>query len=223
MRFWTLEERRVQAVFVPRGLDGAGAPLDMRVVDEVLEEIHPPATNVDEVHDALLLAGFLFDTEAHRIGGALMPALLDELSERGRVRRVAMGSKAALVIVERAEQIPTRATDADVLAELLRARLEVYGPRPPAALAEELGVPLDVVEPALARLERTGEVLRGHFDGSRSEDVVWSKRLVTRVRRRMLEALRAQIAPVHARDLVRFLFAWHRLDVPDEERPAKHS
>lgn len=209
-----LEERRVQAVFVPRGLDGQGAPLDPKVVAEVLAELHPPQDDRDEAHDVLLQVGFLFESELLGVGGPRMPALVDELTSAGRVRRVPLGAerrRVGHVAIERAARLETLSDDRAPLAPVLLGRLEVHGPRPEAELLRELGVPAAHLHETLAELERTGEVLRGRFDPAVAGEVVWSKRLVTRVRRRMLDRLRAQIEPVHAQDLMRFLLSWQRL------------
>ena len=208
-----LEERRVQAVFVPRGLDGHGAPLDPAVVAEVLAELHVPLDDRDEAHDLLLQAGFLLDDELLAVGGARMPALLDELASTGRVRRVPVGVRrdGAYAAIERVERVERMRDDRAALAPVLLGRLEVRGPRAEADLLRELGVPAALLHETLGELERTGEVLRGRLDPRVAGEVVWSKRLATRVRRRMLDRLRAQIEPVHAQDLMRFLLSWQRL------------
>ncbi|MBL0196546.1 MAG: DEAD/DEAH box helicase [Myxococcales bacterium] len=209
-----LEERRVQAVFVPRGLDGQGAPLDPAIVAEVLAELHTPLADRDEAHDLLLQTGFLFDDELVAVGGACMAALLGELALAGRVRRVPIGAglrRGAHVAIERLARVATLGADHGSLAPVLLGRLEVRGPRPEADLLCELGVSSERLRETLGELERTGEVLRGRLDPRVSAEVVWSKRLVTRVRRRMLDRLRAQIEPVHAQDLMRFLLSWQRL------------
>ncbi len=76
---------------------------------------------------------------------------------------------------------------------------------------------------------RLGDLLRGHFVDIENDEwsargpavglgadpgapQYWSRRLVARVRRRMLERLRKEIEPVAPRDLMRFLFRWQRVD-----------
>ena len=55
-----LEERRTQAVYTRRVSDGENSLgiLDPAAIDTVCAEAWPRATNADELHDALLLAGF---------------------------------------------------------------------------------------------------------------------------------------------------------------------
>ncbi len=224
-----LEERRVQAVFVRRSLEGAnaeGGALDPRFVAEVLAEVHPPVESVEEAHDALQVAGFLRDTELHVVGGPRMPAFMDELAActPQRVRKGGAGAKAVLYAVDRAPMLaglgiapldtPGALDRRAALVQLLRARAEVQGPKTAGDHANEIGAPVEEVKDALAELVRTGDLLQGRFDIHASDDCTWSRRLVTRVRRRMLERLRAEIEPVAPRDLVRFLLRWQRVDEP---------
>jgi ATP-dependent Lhr-like helicase len=224
-----LEERRVQAVYVRRNLDaaaqGEGAALDARLVNEVLAEVHPPVESADEAHDALLLAGFLRDVELHEVGGAKMPAFVDELTAAGRVVKGGAAKKGVLFAIERAPMLASigivspKSGDANgfdprrALLDVLRGRGEVSGPKSVAEHGKEIGRDVDEVKSCVDELVRNGELLRGRFDATRSDvEVVWSRRLVARVRRRMLEKLRAEIEPVAPRDLMRFLLRWQRVE-----------
>src|SRR6185503_2450982 len=62
-----LEERRTQAVYTrratePRNADDLGA-LDPAAIQRVRDEAWPIATTADELHDALMLAGFIREDE----------------------------------------------------------------------------------------------------------------------------------------------------------------
>src|SRR6185369_16415824 len=62
-----LEERRTRAVHTrratePRSADDLGA-LDPAAIERVREEAWPSAETADELHDALLLTGFIEDAE----------------------------------------------------------------------------------------------------------------------------------------------------------------
>src|SRR5258707_1145149 len=79
-----LEERRTRAVYTrrttePRSADDLGAP-DPAAIERVREEAWPVANNADELHDALLLAGFIRAEEA----SPGWRALFDELVAAGR-------------------------------------------------------------------------------------------------------------------------------------------
>src|SRR5436190_12873961 len=67
-----LEERRTQAVYTRRAGDfaqdsGIGV-LDAAAIDKVCADVWPRATNPDEVHEALLLAGMMTEEELESVG-----------------------------------------------------------------------------------------------------------------------------------------------------------
>jgi ATP-dependent Lhr-like helicase len=86
-----LEERRTQAVYSRRTLEPSSAAelgaLDRAAIDRVREEAWPEADSPDELHDALLMCGFLLDHEAER-GGARWARFFDELCAAGRATLV---------------------------------------------------------------------------------------------------------------------------------------
>jgi ATP-dependent Lhr-like helicase len=140
-----LEERRTHAVYTrrstePRNADDLGA-LSPEAIQRVRDEAWPYANTADELHDALLLAGFIQDDEiAARSEQAHWPALLGELARAGRV----FHTGPFWVPVERFEElhavapqpdapsVPERIrktwTREDAARELVRGRLEVLGP-----------------------------------------------------------------------------------------------
>src|SRR6185436_20977360 len=63
-----LEERRTQAVYARRAGEPPGAgdlgALDAAAIDRVRDEARPDPRDPDELHDALVTAGFLTETEA---------------------------------------------------------------------------------------------------------------------------------------------------------------
>src|SRR4029078_9317053 len=69
-----LEERRRQAVYARRASDPASASelgaLDAAAIERVRDEVRPDPRDADELHDALLTCGFLFEeeTEGSRVG-----------------------------------------------------------------------------------------------------------------------------------------------------------
>jgi ATP-dependent Lhr-like helicase len=99
-----LEERRTQAVLTRRALDPTSAAdlgaLDASAIERVRDEAWPDPRDADEMHDALLMAGFLLHSEIGERGtgngerangeGAGPPcgSMLSELEEKGRARRV---------------------------------------------------------------------------------------------------------------------------------------
>ena len=107
------------------------------------------------------------------------------------------------------------------LVEILRGRLEGQGPVTAGSLAAPLGLAAPSIDAALAALESEGFAMRGRFTpGGEAEE--WCERgLLARVHRYTVKRLRAEIEPVAARDFLRFLLRWQkveaeaRMDGPD--------
>ena len=234
-----LEERRTQAVLTRRTLDvepGDGlADLDPEAIDRVREEAWPEVQDADELHEALLLLGYVTEQE-------MVPwePYLDDLLEAGRVGRLTASlNRAIWFAAERFSQVqtlfpnaiteplprpvpgePDASWEADrALVELLRGRLEGLGPVTAADVADSLGFAEGEITTALLTLEREGFLIRGRFTG-RGGTEYCQRRLLARIQRYTLDRLRQQIEPVSAADYMRFLFAWqhvdseHRLDGP---------
>ncbi|PYR77365.1 MAG: ATP-dependent DNA helicase [Acidobacteria bacterium] len=230
-----LEERRTHAVQTRVPSDQAGS--EMRVLDtdaiaRVRDEQRPDPRDADELHDALLTAGFLPAV------GAGFSRPVEELASAGR----ATTANGLLVAAERLPEFLAIHPDAqldppiaapasraarvwtreDAIVELLRGRLSIVGPTTAAALAASLGITDADADAALLALEAEGVVLRGHFSpdpGSRIPDpgrkppLEWCDRgLLARIHRYTLNRLRAEIAPVSAADFMRYLFAWQHVE-----------
>lgn len=187
------EERRTLAVQA-RGvlsLEEAGslAELDPDAITRVRAEAWPGARDADELHDALVVLGFL--TEQEGLDGNREAALdsgWQHLFERlGETRRATTArlpnNRMVWVAAERlqellavfpdaglnpriqpvAESSAEPLTRAAALVELLRSRLEVSGPVTVKDLAGLLGLAIPEIEPALLALEAEGTVMRGNF------------------------------------------------------------
>src|SRR5262249_2887958 len=150
-----LEERRTQAVYTRRATEARDADdlgaLDPAAIARVREEAWPAATSADELHDALLLAGYIRRDEVDsRPGQEEWPCWLAELAVAGRV----FDADGYWVAVERFEElnavvpqaarpvIPERLRKSwareDAMRELVRGRMEVLGPVTAAELAASL-------------------------------------------------------------------------------------
>lgn len=232
-----LEERRTHAVYTRRGgespaEDGLGI-LDPAAIAQVRKEAFPRATNADEMHDALLVAGFLLASETGRTGSDA-PEWLRHLAEDRRASLVTFASRQPIwVAAERfaliQEIFPSaacstplaaiggRAWDrADALRELVRGRMEISGPLAESALADLFQVESLELKGALLALESEGFLLRGCFQGTRGELEWCDRRLLARIHRLTLNRLRAEIQPVSLAQFQRFLLAWQH--VSEEER-----
>ena len=194
-----LEERRTRAVYTRRATevrnaDDLGA-LDPAAIERVRQEAWPVANTSDEMYDALMVAGYVKETEL----APHWPSLLKNLGER------AVNRGNAWFALERKDDDPL---------EMLASRLEVLGP----VSAHQLDIP--EVESALVALEGQGRVLRGRFTPE-SKDIEWcDRRLLARIHRYTLNKLRAEIEPVSAADFMRFLLHWQHIAGEDQVKGA---
>ncbi len=189
------EERRTRSVTTQRLIDietasGIGQ-IDPDAIAKVREEVWPLVRDADELHDALVVHGFLRDAEVQRLGSHWLAPLM--MHRRAMVVTLATGSR----IVVAAERFPEcvaalrevmsppepsvgtgrETTPEDALRELLRGRLELLGPVTERELIQTLGVDAVRVQVAMLQLEGEGAVMRGQFgepsvdsDGSRVGD-----------------------------------------------------
>jgi ATP-dependent helicase Lhr and Lhr-like helicase len=191
-----LEERRAQAVYARRVTDpmtaGDLGALDASAIARVRDEVRADPRDADELHDALVTAGFLTTEESDAVPAALFDALargrrstrvtVPEMRREGRLpppagpswvgaerlpEFLAVHPAAALdpVIAAPASRTAREWTRADAIVELLRGRLSIVGPTTAAALAMSLGIAEQGSEAALIELEGQGVVLRGQFAG----------------------------------------------------------
>jgi ATP-dependent Lhr-like helicase len=180
-----LEERRAQAVLTRRVVQppeiDPDGELDQAAVARVREESWPEVESAEDLHEALLWIGYITREE---LGD--WAAFAEELLAEQRVQwiREADGEE-RLFAVE---------TERDPLA-LWRARMEALGP----VISED---------PLLRSLEGEGLVLRCRYRGQQA----WChRRLLARIHRYTLEALRREIEPVSPEVFARFVRSWQHL------------
>lgn len=240
------EERRTLAVQQRRYVDPEHATdigrLDPDAIARVCAEAWPDAASADELHDALVLTGFLTEQEFRRGASRGWEHYFARLLEEGRVTRmhVAQGTT-LLVAVERlatmqrvfpdarfepelrpaAQHDPGSPDDpAQALADLMRSRLETLGPVTAAQLADHCGLSTAAMDSILLQLESEGFVIRGRFNEESAADEWCERRLLARIHRYTLKRLRREIEPVAPADFMRFLFRWQHLDEPGEGEDA---
>lgn len=180
-----LEERRAAAVMARRWLSPDAVrdlqALDESAIERVRDEAWPGPADAEELHDALVVHGYL--TPGDRGHDAWSP-LLQVLTEQGRATVVRPANGVVLyVAAERLAEVreihpecaeTPRLRLVGVLAatelgrdgsvrELVRNRLEALGPVRAATLQAELGVERTDVDAALFALESEGFAFRGHF------------------------------------------------------------
>ncbi len=199
------EGRRTRSISTQRQMEPRDAAdlgrLDPGAIERVIAEAQPEIGNHDELHDALVVHGFLTQPEVDA-----WKAPLARLREERRV----VFHEGLWVAVERSAEFErAKAGDAEALAEILRSRLELVGPVTDAALAISIDLPEPGVRAALLRLESQGSVMRGRFRGNVEE---WcDRRLLIRIHRYTRDRQRKEIQAVPPAQFMRFLFRWQRV------------
>ena len=229
-----LEERRTQAVYTRRAgdpsADGGLGVLDSSAIKKVCEEAWPRATNLDELHEALLLLGALTENEARNLADH-SATWLELLGAEGRAGKLALpqafwvpaerwamiqaiypGCDVEPALIDPRSERGRLWERADAVRELVRGRMEVTGPTTAEALSEFFRLPFSEVQGALLALESEGFILRGKFHPGAAEMEWCDRRLLARIHRLTINRLRAEIQPVSIAEYQRFLVAWQRVD-----------
>jgi ATP-dependent Lhr-like helicase len=110
-------------------------------------------------------------------------------------------------------EVGSRATVRDeAVFALATGWLAHTGPVTIRELGGELGLPESDTEKAIVRLEASGAVLRGRFTDSAAGGMEWcERRLLARIHRLTLGALRKQIASVTPAEFMRWLLRWQHV------------
>src|SRR5579862_9167735 len=210
-----LEERRARAVQLRRTLrddvDGAGV-LDPAAIEQVAAESWPVVRDADELHDALSSLIVLPPVAA-------WADWFDELVADRRALRLRSGQATSYAelwtCAERLDLARAAYGDTDerdeAVTEIVRGWLECSGPMTIAQIAERLSVPVDAVNAALLRLETQGQVLRGKFSGGAGVEQWCNRRVLARIHRLTIGALRREIEAVSAATYVTFLQRWQHV------------
>ena len=228
------EERRTLAIKSQNFIQAKDAAelrqLDSAAIDKVREEAWPTVRSADELHDALMVLGFITEKEAKK--GKKCDVLdfgwqhyFNELANDSRATRLTVPKGETLMIAaERLEEFQQLYPDAqiqpkiealvndsqteDVLTEIIRSRLEGIGPVTVEELASPLMMEISRINTSLIKLEQEGFVVRGHFTKIASEIEWCERRLLARIHRYTLNRLRNEIEAVNIADYMRFLFEW---------------
>ena len=181
------EERRTLAVQSRRHLTVEQAAdlgrLDPDAIRRVRSEAWPDFRDEDELHDALVVLGFMSPSEP----GEPADPMLERLAADGRASRFRMpGNAWVWVSAERLAELEMAVEDGrtepriealacDVespeaaLRELIRSRMEGLGPVTAVELGRPLGLDDRDVAIALVALEAEGFAMRGHFSERAAE------------------------------------------------------
>lgn len=239
------EGRRTRSVAMASSSELPTVPafggISREAIEQVKDETWPEIDHADEMHDALVVFGFLTAAEIashERELNKPAPALAGYLATLALDRRAARieiaGGGDVFIAAERLHEVrslypsvptspPIQATTAsvppreDALRELVRSRLELLGPVSAESLAASFGIGLGEIRSALAALEGEGAVMQGSFTGPEREE--WcERRLLARMYRYSRDHKRATVRAVPVAQFLRFLFRWQGIAGVDGKR-----
>jgi ATP-dependent Lhr-like helicase len=215
--------------------------LDPAAIAEVREEAWPDVRDADELHDVLqtLIALPESSNSTSALGemlGKSIPEWKDFFTALRRDRRVAcatVGDRVYWVAAEKTamfyELFPAARFDAalhdfqnsaqaaaflheEVLCACVTGWMAHSGPVTAEILSEVLGIASQEIEQAFLHFEASGSVLRGQFTGTSDKATEWcDRRLLARIHRLTLGALRKEIQPVTAAQFMRWLLRWQHV------------
>jgi ATP-dependent helicase Lhr and Lhr-like helicase len=229
-----LEERRARAVdmrrVLPESVLQEVGKLDPAAIAQVREEAWPDVRDSEELADVLQTLVALPGDFASPIGSPQenWSSYFQILSDRGRATRASHDGKWYWVSAERLgsfkllfpsaqletgiPQVETSLPSSDdALLALVTGWMMHAGPVTTSQLGARLNLPATEIEKAMLRLEAAGTVLRGKFTGTTDELEWCERRLLARIHRLTVGALRKQIEPVTAAQYMRWLFRWQHV------------
>ena len=233
------EERRTMAVQSRHFLDPADAVdlarLDQQAIEQVCKEAWPVVRDADELHDALMVLGFITKEEGHSSTNTVSwQRSFQQLEKESRATTLSVDNHTKLwIAAERLHEfkallpaatfnikipelrrggaiVQEQIDKQEALLAVIRSRLEGLGPVTIKQLAKPLKMSESAVEACLLALEQEGFVIRGVFTGVNAQQ--WcERRLLARIHRYTIHRLRGQVEPVSLSDYMRFLFYWQGL------------
>ena len=234
------EERRTNAIRNRRWADPAESKdfslLDEQAIRRVQEEAWPSVGNSEELHDALLSAGYVLPQEFDSMA---RPAWHRALIDAGRIILLTHLANPLWVAAEQLPRyravFPERLSKLslpeifrsetcdkdDALRDIIRGRLECLGPVTAERLAEELALQQSDVDQALLALEVEGFAFQGQFTPvsqaalavtGESAPVEWcERRLLQRIHRYTIDHHKKKIKPVSLEVFTEYLFEHQQL------------
>jgi len=242
------EERRTLAIQQRRHLNPQDANsmdiLDIKAINRVKQEAWPEASNADEIHDAIVLLGFVTQLELNTFAAAKQ---INTLLKEKRVTLITTpDEKSFWVSAERLslfhKVFPAAKLDPEILAvgnflqksesvetalvDIIRSRLEGLGPVSADLLSDPLGISSDRINTCLLSLEGEGFAVRGYFtpqtDFHNQKQEWCDRRLLARIHRYTIKTLRKEIEPVSPAVYMQFLFEWQHFKEKVEGIEALH-
>ncbi|HEU5355479.1 MAG TPA: ATP-dependent helicase [Actinocrinis sp.] len=187
-----------------------------------------PARDAEDASDLLRLLGPLSTEEAARRG--IEAAWLSDLERSRRVIRVRIAGEERWAAIEDAGRlrdalgvplpvgVPEAFTEpvVDPLGDLMARYARTHAPFSARQPAEHFGLGVAVCVTVLERLSADRRVIRGAFRPDGSGDEWCDARVLRRLRRRTVAALRQQAEPVGPAALARMLPLWQSVGQPGE-------
>lgn len=229
-----LEERRARAVdmrrVLPESVLQEVGKLDPAAIVQVREEAWPDVRDSEELADVLQTLVALPEEFPAPIGtpAERWAAYFENLVNQQRAARASWDGRQYWVSAERVGSFKLLFSDAqletpltqvesslpsrdDALLALVTGWMMHLGPTTTTRLGAHVGLPASEIEKAMLRLEAAGTVLRGKFTGT-TDELEWSeRRLLARIHRLTIGALRKQIEPVTAAQYMRWLLRWQHV------------
>lgn len=232
-----LEERRARAVSLRRVLPAAVVEevgmLSPVAIAQVKDQLRPDIRSADEMHDLLLSLEVLSPLFLQELfGGELNPVWAEFLDALRQARRMGVAvvdgaefwfaaerygvfkaayPNAGMILEPAAVEIGEKEASSgeDAAWRILRGWMPICGPVTVRQMSEGLKLPLEDLETAMLRLESSGAALRGKFIRRSSDEKEWcDRRILARIHRMTLGALRKEIEPVTAAQFMRWLTRW---------------
>ena len=230
---------------VPDSVLGEAGRLDPAAIAAVREEIWPDIRDEHEFHDLLcslgvIPEGMLTDSRTRHWG-----LFLERLAQHGRATVGESDRIEYAVAAERIEVVrllwpemkfarelaaPVEKKELvreEVLRKIVLGWLGILGPVTARSLGERIGLAASEMWKAMLMLEANGTILRGVFEANGTgtvtdEDVEWcERRLLQRIHKRTLGALRKQIEPVAPAVYMRWLLQWQHV-APQAQLAGEH-
>ena len=209
---------------------------DIRDADELQDALQtmivfpePPCASPAAQGDAIIAGGLDPLDETCRNSTATWPAFFANLVASSRAARALVGDRCYWVVPERATTFAAMFPNAvfesplpevevqklsrvDALSASATGWMQHAGPVTSSELGAFLGIAASDIESTLLRLEGNGSILRGSFTNSAVEAVEWcDRRLLARIHRLTLGALRSLIQPATAAQFMRWLLRWQHV------------
>ena len=235
------EERRAHAVAmrgtVPDSVLGEAGRLSPEAIAEVREAQWPDLRDEHELHDLLATLVIVPVTVTERKGTRDWPLFFERLIASGRASlgtvSTAQGLRSYWVAAERVSWLRTVWPELTLAQQLAHVEVEalsaeevtrrgvqgwmtLLGPASARMLGDWLGLAASEVWKQLLQLEVAGTLMRGVFEGfgaaSEDHDVEWcERRLLQRIHKRTLGALRKQVEPVAPAVYMQWLLGWQHV------------